>query len=260
MKPYLIMIYHSAIYYLLKLAWFFNYKKRSRLKQFKDMHKGKRCFIIGNGPSLNIDDLDKLKDEITFSCNMIYNIYNKTIWKPYYYFVVDSKYLNEYYSEISQVVCKSKFIGYYYETHNIVKEKYCEKDNQYLYFIDKKPFLKKTLKKFSRAPNINIYNSGSVSYSILQFAFYMGFSEIYLIGFDHKFANQVKNGKINKNRINNHFIGYNVDNINVVNHDNINQGFINAKIYAKKKDIKIINATRGGDLEMFDRVNIEDIL
>src|SRR5688572_2335525 len=43
-----------------------------RLKQFKDIHKGKRAFIIGNGPSLKQTDLTKLKNEITFGMNRIY--------------------------------------------------------------------------------------------------------------------------------------------------------------------------------------------
>ena len=32
-------------------------------KNFKNKHEGKRCFVIGNGPSLNKLDMSKLKDE-----------------------------------------------------------------------------------------------------------------------------------------------------------------------------------------------------
>ncbi len=32
-----------------------------RIKEFKDIHKGKRAFIIGNGPSLKQTDFSKLK-------------------------------------------------------------------------------------------------------------------------------------------------------------------------------------------------------
>src|SRR6185295_12690269 len=32
---------------------------------FRDRHKGKRCFVIGNGPSLKNQDLSLLADEIT---------------------------------------------------------------------------------------------------------------------------------------------------------------------------------------------------
>ena len=43
-----------------------------RIAALKDIHKGERCFIIGNGPSLNKLDLSKIKDEYTFGVNAIY--------------------------------------------------------------------------------------------------------------------------------------------------------------------------------------------
>ena len=48
--------------------------KRSK-EQLKSLHNkfaGKRCFIVGNGPSLNKLDLNLLKDEFSFAVNSIY--------------------------------------------------------------------------------------------------------------------------------------------------------------------------------------------
>ena len=36
---------------------------------YRDRYKGKRCFVIGNGPSLNKHDLKLLEDEYTFAVN-----------------------------------------------------------------------------------------------------------------------------------------------------------------------------------------------
>ena len=47
------------------------------LKSYKNIHKGERCFIIGTGPSLKTEDLDKLKDEFTFSSHRIFEIFPK---------------------------------------------------------------------------------------------------------------------------------------------------------------------------------------
>ena len=44
----------------------------ARLAALKDIHKGERAFIIGNGPSLKQTDLGKLKGEFTFGLNRIY--------------------------------------------------------------------------------------------------------------------------------------------------------------------------------------------
>ncbi len=39
--------------------------------KYKNCHKGERCFIIGNGPSLKEQDLSLLGDEYVFTCNQI---------------------------------------------------------------------------------------------------------------------------------------------------------------------------------------------
>lgn len=56
-----------------------------QLKKFKNIHKGQRCFIIGTGPSLTVEDLELLKDEICFGSNRIFEIYPRTSWRPTYY-------------------------------------------------------------------------------------------------------------------------------------------------------------------------------
>ena len=38
-------------------------------KKFNNIHKGERCFILGNGPSLREVDLGLLENEFVFTCN-----------------------------------------------------------------------------------------------------------------------------------------------------------------------------------------------
>ena len=52
-------------------------KHRKRIKEYAQKHAGKRCFIIGNGPSLVPEDLDKFKGEYTFAANCSYRIFDK---------------------------------------------------------------------------------------------------------------------------------------------------------------------------------------
>lgn len=60
-----------------------------KLFALKDLHRGKRCFIIGNGPSLAIADLDRLQNEITFASNRITLAFEETDWRPSYYTLCD---------------------------------------------------------------------------------------------------------------------------------------------------------------------------
>ena len=44
-------------------------------KDFKDIHKGETIYIIGNGPSLSVTDLNLIKDSTSIAMNRISLIY-----------------------------------------------------------------------------------------------------------------------------------------------------------------------------------------
>jgi len=50
--------------------------------QYKDMYKGKRCFILGNGPSLKDVNLSSLSDELVFSVNNFSQVKNYKDARP----------------------------------------------------------------------------------------------------------------------------------------------------------------------------------
>ena len=54
--------------------------KNDDLKKYKNVHKGKRVFLIGNGPSLAKTNLDLIKDEYSIAMCRISLIYPKTTW------------------------------------------------------------------------------------------------------------------------------------------------------------------------------------
>ena len=60
-----------------------------KIKHFKNAHKGERCFIVCNGPSLTAQDLDKISREYSFGSNRIYNMFPYTKWRPTYYCEAD---------------------------------------------------------------------------------------------------------------------------------------------------------------------------
>lgn len=54
-----------------------------------EVEPGTRCFIVGNGKSLEPLQLDRLKNEVTFGVNRIHLIYEKTEWRPTYWLLTD---------------------------------------------------------------------------------------------------------------------------------------------------------------------------
>ena len=63
----------------------FIHKPYAHLEAYKDKHKGQRCFIIGNGPSLSENDLDLIADDHAIAMNCIPLLYGPTVWRPSYY-------------------------------------------------------------------------------------------------------------------------------------------------------------------------------
>jgi hypothetical protein len=60
-----------------------------RLRQLEGIHRGEDAVIIGMGPSLRPEDLDRFKGFRTFACNKIYLAFENTEWRPDYYSVCD---------------------------------------------------------------------------------------------------------------------------------------------------------------------------
>ncbi|WP_162987413.1 6-hydroxymethylpterin diphosphokinase MptE-like protein [Metabacillus litoralis] len=154
-------------------------KNNFKIFLFKNRYKGKRCFIIGNGPSLIPEDLERLTGEYTFASNKIYKIFNKTTWRPTFYMVVDPIVLKENVEDINLVESDNKF------TLKIYKHLF----KSDIYFNNN--LIKDKRGTFSKNIMESLYSSGTVSYHMLQIAFYMGFSEVYLIGHDYNFKGAV---------------------------------------------------------------------
>ena len=51
-------------------------------KSIKNKYAGKRGFVICNGPSLRMQDLDRIGSDISIASNKIYLAFSKTAWRP----------------------------------------------------------------------------------------------------------------------------------------------------------------------------------
>ena len=173
-----------------------NYKaKGNKLKllptweRLHNYHKGSRAFIIGNGPSLRINDLKRLSGEITFASNKIFLAYDSTSWRPTYYTICDQMVaVNN--SEVTRTLGEMMLLP------STLQKFYCsgsrtlwydEKfDNSFVSKLSKKD-RKLAIMNFSRNVTEGIHGGYTVIYHQLQLAFHMGIREIYLIGVDFSF-------------------------------------------------------------------------
>ena len=101
-------------------------------------------------------------------------------------------------------------------------------------------------------------------YTAVQLAAYMGFSEIYLIGVDHHFhISQNNKGEIVvDNSVKDYFSDkYNEDkaNLYIPNTEKSTMTYVAMKAHCDKRGIRVFNATRGGKLEVFSRVDFDTL-
>lgn len=221
----------------------------------KDKYKGQRGFVIANGPSLKITDLDKLSNEINIASNKIYLAFNQTNWRPTYYTVCDE-------------VLAYK-IGKEVQNYNLIIH---APINIGVNFPGCDIFYWKSLPAPKNLPNGNMkfsadltqgaYGGYSITYQNIQLAAHLGLNPIYLLGCDHSYKGEEDKRKIGiiKNDQNNHFIkNYRLpgEKVNAAPIERMTIAHCHAKEYAKKNNIQIINATRGGALEVYDRVKFD---
>jgi hypothetical protein len=252
---------HSNLYSLkrfLKISLFPLSQNALTLKNFRNKHLNERCFIIGNGPSLKAEDLDKLKNEITFAFNRIYYIFDKTDWRPTYYCSEDEKTIFPSKEEINNLGIEHKFFPVNFPWDYKIKFK------NSLYFIFKFDN-EKVEPRFSNDIVKGIYWGNTVAYTAIQLAIYMGIKEIYLLGVDHNFRKMIndKGEIVIDEKAKDYFTEkYNKDkeDLYIPNIEISTRAFIAAKKYADNHSIKIYNSTRGGKLEVFERVDFDKIL
>lgn len=160
------------------------------LDKYKDIHKGETCYIFGDGPSIKWFDLSKFSDYIGISCGVIpfhndfekLNVKYHMLVEPWFYcpsWMQPHQYLKDYkplsyamaetmkkYKDKEFFINLSNFPWKMGKNINYVHEKMINKKNK-LYEIKQKenPF------------------SGSFQ-ATLSLAYLMGFTKVYLIGFD----------------------------------------------------------------------------
>ncbi len=229
-------------------------KYARKLRKLKNIHKGEICFIIGNGPSLKTDDLEKLKafNIDTFAANRIYKIFDKTLWKPTYFSCEDPIIIKDIEKDINKIDCKYKFIPI-----NLKWDLGIDIKNAY--------YINMT---YNKNDNINknlderITCSGTVTITSIQLAAYMGYKEIYLLGVDHNYSKMInEQGQVVEDKTVKNYFDDSYDNgikdELVHNMDEATKSFYKTKIFYEKNNVKIYNATRGGKLEVFPRVDID---
>lgn len=227
---------------------------RKKLRKYSNYHRGERCFILANGPSLNQVNLSLLQNEITFGLNRIYLLFDKVNFRPTYYVSVNELVLKQFHQEIKPLPIP-KFINW--------------KERALFDYQDENTIFIRTgfslQDAFIRDPLYPLSDGGTVTYVTLQIAYYMGFSQVILIGLDHSFQDKGIPNKTEKRSANddrNHFVpNYFPKGVKWQLPDlrRSEIAYQLAREEFEKDGRKIFDATAGGKCEVFEKIEFDSL-
>ena len=226
-------------------------RRTQRLGALKDAHRGQRCVLVANGPSLNRMDLSFLRHEHVIGLNKIYLGMRRFGFYPRYFVAINPKVLAQGAAQIRAMSCV-KFLGSHATAAGL-----SEDSLTYLLNTNEPP------ERFSRDLARGLHEGWTVTYAALQVAWYLGFQEVVLIGLDHRyqFTGQPNAAQVIDGPDPNHFSeayfggGQAWDTPDLAQSE---ESYRIAREVFAASGRRIVDATLGGACTVFDKAHYQD--
>jgi len=160
-----------------------------QLRALKDIYRGRRGFLVANGPSLNSMNLSLLKNEFICILNNGGQAIGGMLPHADMHVVTDNNKYRRFAAELESVALTNS-IPYRFFNFKVRKVwKKLEQRSKRPYFIigNPRPLLEMG---FTRDPWHGYGECGTVVLWAVQIMYYMGFSEIYVLGVDLDYQSQ----------------------------------------------------------------------
>ena len=251
--------------------------------RFKNIHKNKRCFIIGNGPSLKQEDLSRLGDEIVFTVNQASRNPQFRSLNTNYHFWADPNFfkINTEKAEDRELLDTMLSAGD------------GNPDMQCFFPLRQMEFVKKH--GIDKKLNVNYFCSGLIMYegfdkeidytkcvisfgTVVQWcvamAVYMGCKEIYLLGCDNTHIITTVKSVLHKNDDNDYSYAVSENEKkrmeNLLANSSLEtflqdylrtlQDYRRLYAYCSKKGIKLVNCSAETVIDSIPRMSLKDVL
>lgn len=238
------------------VQWWFSPEGRLRAEEvlgpMQGTYQGSRCVVIGNGPSLQKMELTALRDEFTFGLNRIYLMFDELGFETTFLCAINRFVLEQFGEEIGNVHAH-KFLNWRYRSPILSDEA--------TVYLPSRPAL---------APDGKVLGGyyaggGTVTIFALQLAFFMGFSEVILIGVDHNYHEKgpANMAVISSDEDRSHFdrdyfgpgVTWQLPDLSAME-----RGFIQIRSLFARHGRQIIDATVDGKLEVFPKAEFKSLL
>lgn len=258
-----------------------SYRQRAvRLGRLRQVDRG-RCFVIGNGPSLSTMDLGPLAAETTWMSNRAYVFYDQIRWRPSYYVVTDRHSINRNADDFSRLIEREPGTHWFLPDEVLLGRELQTKAGNvtwvpttYMDLDHAEPSIPDELPM--GLDTVGLAVGYTVTAAAIQLAAFLGYDPIYLIGCDNSYQKPAEDETIEVNTV----LGTEVvvagarDDVNHFHPDYHRPGDewvlprtdLVVKTYELVRDaceragVTVLNATAGGQLEVFPRVDYSSLV
>jgi glycosyltransferase involved in cell wall biosynthesis len=231
------------------------------LDKLRGAFKGERCFVIGNGPSLNQQNLPQLESEFTIGSNYIYMNKEKMGFYPTIIAFANYLVIKQRMDEIMGLEEPIKALPFYLydeigESNNGIG---APKNSMVLNMQHQTP-------NFSDDASSYASTQSTVTYVNLQLAHYLGFDRVYLIGVDNRYIqpNHGKEGTVLTQEEDdpNHFTPNYFKGLKWQKGDEekMESLYVRAKAAFEERGSKVIDCTHNGALTVFEKQDLDTVI
>lgn len=156
------------------LLWYENFG--SWIPEFHNRYLGEDCFLLANGPSLNDVNFEHLNKYHLIGLNKIFLLLERVELNLTFHVAINELVIQQSWKEFELLKCPS-FLSFRPSKMYINSS-----PNLKFFLTEPNPF-----PRFSRVYDEPLWEGWTVTYAALQLAYFMGFTNIFLVGLDHSF-------------------------------------------------------------------------
>lgn len=244
---------------------------KQRLRSLHREYEGQRCFIMGSGPSLNKMDLEVFRNEYVWGLNKCYLLFDRVSWRPSFYVAVDTRVVPDIASQINRMSKDLPQTKFFFPVRFRERGVLRSYENVYWYRQVRMDESNLPYGTFTRDASEWVSSVRTVTIAAMQLAVYLGFDPIYLIGCDTSYSvpSSVRLEEGDKDK----FVSTEDDDSSHFDPRYFGKGskwhrprtdrmifhYKQARQVCEHLDVSVYNATVGGKLEVFPRVEYMDL-
>jgi len=156
----------------------------ARLQKLQGRYRGRRCFIMGTGPSINRMDLGLLAEDYVWGLNKCYLLFPRIKWRPSFCVAVDTRVVPDIARELRRLIHNMPETTFFFPVQ--FREQLILRSGANVYWYREVRLDETNLPDgmFTRDASKWVASVRTVTIAALQLAVYLGFNPIYLIGCD----------------------------------------------------------------------------